>query len=227
MRVEPIAYEDTAKVPDVLKMQYYPPLPRLEPTNKWLPMLTPSQLVEIHTAFKRFDKDGDGHIEPKEIQKIMSNVGVDLPPHEIQKLIASVDEDGSGTVEFDAFVGILASNMIGQDGATEIEKAFSLFDPYDTGFIDMEHARQLLCHSGARPLTSEEVDTMFASTQPDASGRITMKAMRELKCWEGPPEHKKMLNAVVEDVQQGNSSSGAAAARIQSPAEAEAPPPAQ
>lgn len=29
-------------------------VPRLNPENKWLPMMTPSQLVEIQTAFKKF-----------------------------------------------------------------------------------------------------------------------------------------------------------------------------
>lgn len=44
------------------------------------------------------DKDGDGHIEPKEIQKIMGGMGLDLSKEDVSKLIGNVDEDGSGTV---------------------------------------------------------------------------------------------------------------------------------
>ena len=44
------------------------------------------------------DRDGDGHIEAKEIQKVMKNVGVSMTDSEAKKLIDAVDEDGNGMV---------------------------------------------------------------------------------------------------------------------------------
>lgn len=44
------------------------------------------------------DKDGDGHIEPKEIRTVMRNIGVRMDENAIKALIASVDADGNGKV---------------------------------------------------------------------------------------------------------------------------------
>jgi len=208
VQVSPSGYSESDNVPDVLKAHFYPPMPRLDPENKWLPLLTPSQLVEIQTAFKKFDKDGDGHIEPKEIQKIMGGMGLDLSAADVAKLIGSVDDDGSGTVEFDEFVDILANQMIVQDGQNELNTAFALFDPMQTGFLDAAHARELLCHSGARPLSSAEADGLMSQLQTDSSGRISMEAFRELKCWQMPPDRPstKVIASVVEDVNPHSSS---------------------
>ena len=45
------------------------------PDNPWLKLLTPEQLVEINGAFKKFDLDGNGHIDVGEIQTVMTNLG--------------------------------------------------------------------------------------------------------------------------------------------------------
>lgn len=70
----------------------------LAPQNPWLPLLTPHQLVEINAAFKKFDRDGDGHIEPHEIKTVMANLGCPQTAEQVQKLIATVDTDGNGMV---------------------------------------------------------------------------------------------------------------------------------
>lgn len=174
-------------LPDILQHEYHPPINHLNPANPWLPLLTPSQLVEIHTAFKKFDKDGDGHIEPKEIRTVMRNVGVKLSDEESRKLIASVDTDGNGMIEFDEFVSIMASNML-KDGRDqeELDRAFRLFDFEDTGFVDVTLARQLLSKCGSRPLTEAEVNELLAPLQPDDQGRVTMQQFRTLMCWRVP-----------------------------------------
>uniref|UniRef100_A0A7S2N8K9 EF-hand domain-containing protein n=1 Tax=Haptolina brevifila TaxID=156173 RepID=A0A7S2N8K9_9EUKA len=224
-QVQPIGYAETDDLPDVLKVQFIPPIPKLDPENKWLPLLTPAQLVEIQTAFKRFDKDGDGHVEPKEIQRIMKDVGVDLPPSEVQKLIASVDDDGSGTVEFDEFVGILASNMIEHDGRAELETAFGLFDQGKTGYLDVQHARALLCNAGSRPLRADEVDALLSELQTDATGRIPMQSFMDMQCWDIPAARKNVLIAsVVEDVSSTAGGAGGAGPDSLGPPRASQPP---
>lgn len=44
------------------------------------------------------DRDGDGHIEPKELKTVMGNLGIMQSDEQIKTLIASVDTDGNGMV---------------------------------------------------------------------------------------------------------------------------------
>jgi len=187
--------------------------------SEGLRFLAPSQLVEIHTAFKKVDRDGDGHIEPREIQRVMAGVGVELGDAEDKKLIASVDAHKSGTVEFDEFMSIMASNMV-RDGGSELEQAFTLFDPQRTGFVDLEVARKLLTSTGQRPLTNAEVDDMIAHMGADSNGRIPMARLEGLSAWQSPlaGADGKVLSSVVSDT--GEAAAPAAAAnpgRIESP----------
>jgi len=219
VKVDPGYSNDDMSVPDVLKHTYVPALSKVNTANEWLPFLAPSQLVEIHTAFKKFDRDGDGHIEPREIQRVMAGVGVELGDAEVKKLIASVDADKSGTVEFDEFMSIMASNMV-RDGGSELEQAFTLFDPQRTGFVDLEVARKLLTSTGQRPLTNAEVDDMIAHMGADSNGRIPMARLEGLSAWQSPlaGADGKVLSSVVSDT--GEAAAPAAAAnpgRIESP----------
>ena len=58
------------------------------------------------------DRDGDGHIEPHEIKRVMANLGCPQTDEQVKKLIQGVDTDGNGMIEFDEFIGIMASRML-------------------------------------------------------------------------------------------------------------------
>jgi hypothetical protein len=47
--------------------------------------------------------------------------------------IADIDKDGSGTIDFDEFLGMMTAKMGERDSKEEIEKAFRLFDDDSTG----------------------------------------------------------------------------------------------
>lgn len=47
-------------------------------------------------------------------------------------MIADIDKDGSGTIDFDEFVHMMTAKMGERDSREEIMKAFRLFDDDDT-----------------------------------------------------------------------------------------------
>ena len=63
------------------------------------------------------DRDGDGHIEPKEIKTVMGNIGVHVSDEKASAIIASVDTDGNGMVR-----GTLGSarSMVGAGGRPKL-----------------------------------------------------------------------------------------------------------
>ena len=69
--------------------------------------LAPERRAEMRAAFAMFDADGGGAVSQAEIAAVFEMLGVTLGPGELDVLIAAVDEDGSGEVDFDEFCQLM------------------------------------------------------------------------------------------------------------------------
>lgn len=77
-----------------------------------------------------------GNIDAKELKVAMRALGFEPKKEEIQKMIADVDDDGSGSIEFDEFLKMMTQKILNRDPKDEILKAFRLFDDDETGRIN-------------------------------------------------------------------------------------------
>lgn len=59
-------------------------------------------------AFKLFDADGDETIDTHEIGLIMKELGKEATEEELQEMIGLVDKDGTGAIDFDEFLTLMA-----------------------------------------------------------------------------------------------------------------------
>ena len=66
--------------------------------------LTPEELAEFREIFNLVDKDGGGTISKEELGELMETLGIDATPEEIDLMIAEIDEDNNGVIDFDEFV---------------------------------------------------------------------------------------------------------------------------
>jgi plastin-1 len=66
--------------------------------------------------FKFYDSDNSGSIDNKELEAVMNKVGEKATPDQLKKIIAEVDTDGNGTVEFAEFLSIIRKLRSGQAG---------------------------------------------------------------------------------------------------------------
>merc|ERR1712066_898528 len=65
-------------------------------------MGSPKQLEEFRAAFDIFVEDSeDGTITTKELGKVLRMLGQNPTEEELQEMVDEVDEDGSGTIDFD------------------------------------------------------------------------------------------------------------------------------
>merc|ERR1712010_102800 len=94
--------------------------------------LTEEQMEEIREAFGLFDADASGMIDVRELKAAMRALGFEVKNEELKKMVADVDNDGNGTIEFAEFLNMMTGKMGEKDTREDIEKVFKLFDDDNT-----------------------------------------------------------------------------------------------
>ena len=102
---------------------------------------------------------------------MMRSLGQNPTEAELQDMIAEVDADGNGTVDFPEFLSLMARRMKDSDSEEELKEAFRVFDKDQNGFISAAELRHVMANLGER-LTDAEVDEMVREADVDGDGRI-------------------------------------------------------
>merc|ERR1719219_1696592 len=63
---------------------------------------------ELKEAFRIYDKEGNGYISTDTLKEILKELDNKLTEEELEGIIEEVDEDGSGTLDFDEFMDMMA-----------------------------------------------------------------------------------------------------------------------
>lgn len=62
---------------------------------------TEAMQEELREAFRMYDKEGNGYIPTSALREILKALDDKLTEDELDEMIAEIDTDGSGTVDFD------------------------------------------------------------------------------------------------------------------------------
>jgi len=140
---------------------------------------TEARLQEYREMFAMFDVDGDGTVTPSELGIILRKLGLNLSPNELARMVASVDADNSGAVEWKEFLALMRQQSSGDvDGEDQATQAFRILeakspDGFGYGYIETESfvkkAKEL---AGLR---DEDVEVMLSNAkfENDDMDRIT------------------------------------------------------
>ena len=80
---------------------------------------------EIDAAFERFDMDGSGEIDAKELTSVAAELGVPMSDKDLEDAMRIMDADGSGEVdkaEFKQWYKSLSEPSDGADGMSQMER---------------------------------------------------------------------------------------------------------
>ncbi|XP_037429942.1 neo-calmodulin-like [Triticum dicoccoides] len=133
--------------------------------------LSKEQIDEFRAAFSLFDKDGDGTITAKELGTVMRSLGQRPSEEELREMIAEVDTDGNGVVDFSEFLTLLDRKMHGAGAEDELREAFHVFDQDKDGFISLDEFRHVMVKLGER-LSDVELKEMLREADLDGDGQI-------------------------------------------------------
>ncbi|MGH0169753.1 UNVERIFIED_CONTAM: hypothetical protein FKN15_077082 [Acipenser sinensis] len=131
-------------------------------------------VAEFKAAFDMFDSDGGGDISTKELGTVMKMLGQNPSREELDAIIEEVDEDGSGTIDFEEFL-VMMVHQLKEDQAgkseEELSEFFRVFDKNGDGYIDREELAEILRSSG-ESISEEEMDELMADGDKNNDGKI-------------------------------------------------------
>jgi len=145
--------------------------------------LGPEQIAEFREAFSVFDKNGDGSIGTKELGTVMKTLGLNPTDEELQQMVAEVDTDGNGEIDFDEFCAMMVKKMEDDNSDEEILECFHVLDRDGDGFISESDLRDLLTTMGEK-ITDEELTDMIREVDADGDGQVSYEefvAMFDMK----------------------------------------------
>lgn len=85
----------------------------------------------LKNAFDAFDQEKAGFIDAAMVGTILSMLGHQLDDKMLAEIIAEVDDDGSGQIEFNEFCQLAARFLVEEDAEAmqqELKEAFRLYD---------------------------------------------------------------------------------------------------
>ena len=136
-----------------------------------MPALTAGQTRQVREAFALFDTDGDGTIDATELKVAMRALG--FAPQEdgeiedeIARMMADIDGDGSGTIDFDEFLEAVTAKAAAGGGAVAASSA-SVFDA--TGVVPDEAAGRATARDLAQRLEEAKVQRLVAAVKGASS----------------------------------------------------------
>lgn len=141
--------------------------------------ISDEQKAEFKAAFDIFVEDStDGTITTKELGKVFRMLGQNPSEQELQEMVDEVDEDGSGTIDFDEFCQMMSKQLaaealesIPERPEKELADAFRIFDTKCDGYIDGEELTAAFKLLG-EPFEDWEVDAFIADGDKNEDGKM-------------------------------------------------------
>ena len=130
-------------------------------------------------AFKNYDKENKGEIPSSLLGTVMKNLGHNLKPDQLQEAIEAVDSDGSGWIDFDEFLALMARKTKEAEDEQEFREAFRVFDKGNKGQIETGDLK-VIFKALDPDMSDEEIEAIITEVDEDGSGTLDFEGKRIL-----------------------------------------------
>ncbi|KAG6555457.1 hypothetical protein Mapa_002688 [Marchantia paleacea] len=138
---------------------------------------------EMRRVFQRFDENTDDRICAKDLRQFMGRLGFHMSEEEAASMLASVDHNGDGSVDFDEFFSLYMSLVEQQteDEDKTLLEAFQVFDKNADGFITAQELQTVLLDLGMPEGKSlKNCEKMIRSVDADGNGEIDITEFKQM-----------------------------------------------
>jgi calmodulin len=136
-----------------------------------------TQLAEIRAAFDLFDTDKDGTIDFGELKAALQALKQPASDTDVRKMIALVDENRDGVVNFDEFIHMIEPLDPGDDAEADLRRAFVMLDADGDGYLTAHELRAAISDTRA-DLSEDEVQQILQASDANGDGRISFEEFR-------------------------------------------------
>jgi len=146
--------------------------PRCTSADAWREGVTDVQLQEFREIFDLVDTDRGGSIGCEELAQLMETLGIRCTTEELEIMVAEIDENGNGEIEFEEFVQVMRRKMTGDYTRQQVSRAFRFFagDVGDGGDIKLKELEAALCCYGRDRMTPEEARDLVSKIECPRDG---------------------------------------------------------
>ncbi|KAL4355547.1 hypothetical protein GQ457_06G036570 [Hibiscus cannabinus] len=132
------------------------------------------QLKQLEDIFASFDMDSDGSLTVLELAALLRSLGLKPSGDQIHVLLADMDSNGNGAVEFDELLNAILPTLKGAIlvDEEELRSVFRMFDRDGNGFITAAELAGCMAKLG-HPLTYKELTQMIREADFDGDGVIS------------------------------------------------------
>ncbi|KAE8686233.1 putative calcium-binding protein CML12 [Hibiscus syriacus] len=130
------------------------------------------QLKQLKDIFSRFDMDSDGSLTMLELAALLRSLGLQPTGDQLQVLLAHMDSNGNGAVEFDELTNAILPHMNEQImvNQEQLKELFTLFDRDGNGYITPAELAGCMSKMGNR--CRKELAEMIREADADGDGVI-------------------------------------------------------
>ncbi|KAI4326564.1 hypothetical protein MLD38_031866 [Melastoma candidum] len=133
------------------------------------------QLSQLREIFSRFDMDSDGCLTILELAAFLRSIGLKPTGDQVHVLLANVDSNGNGLVEFDELVRAMMPREMKRKFQVNRRQLLGMFRSFDrdgNGYITAAELAGAMAKMG-QPLTYKELREMIMEADEDGDGVIS------------------------------------------------------
>mmetsp|Transcript_16775 Transcript_16775/g.39548 ORF Transcript_16775/g.39548 Transcript_16775/m.39548 type:complete len:160 (+) Transcript_16775:59-538(+) len=125
---------------------------------------------KLHSTF--FDVGKKGVLTPADLKARLSVFYKNLPAREYKFLISEPE------FTYKTLHKLLMNNEL--TNFDPVREAFKVYDPHETGFVDIEVLKAIFSNLGFGDVTNEDVQVLVETADVDGDGKISLEDFRHM-----------------------------------------------
>jgi len=127
---------------------------------------------ELKAAFDFFDVSKKGTLTPADLKARLSVFYKNLPAREYKFLISEPE------FSYKTLHKLLVNNELA--GFDPVREAFKVYDPHETGFVDVEVLKTIFSNLGFGEVNEDDLSVLIDTADVDRDGKISLSDFRNM-----------------------------------------------